>query len=273
MHAITFEKGRDESGLRVYRHLPGENVAVTRNWAGLYEAWPDADTTPSPWPINNAVPEELAVYAGLAWRLTDGFARYAIPGYYRDEAQRLLQREPVFVDWEYEVDATGLTAETRDKGFVPARAMVRIRPKPTPWEREHAKHAGLFVLDSPRDLLSALRAVHGDASGAVTIFAVAPGAERFTRLVEALRGPECPRLADVLGEDGLLVDVTFGEDLGNYHSLTVASATDLGGTLDTLAAEYTRRVEAYEARVDEIADMAGFRRAMAQLSGIDPDAA
>ncbi|MEU8886999.1 hypothetical protein [Streptomyces sp. NPDC048442] len=63
-----------------------------------------------------------------------------------------------------------------------------------------------------------------DSSSEVTVFAVAPGAERFAQLVAALRAPEeRPVLAEVLGGEGVFVDLTLGTDLGTYDSVSVAS--------------------------------------------------
>ncbi|MFJ5774590.1 hypothetical protein [Streptomyces sp. NPDC093094] len=271
MHPIRFEAVQ-RHGVHVFHHLPGDDVPVSRHWPGLSEEWPEGRTPFSEWAVNNNNTEEVAVYVGLVWRLTAGLARYAIPAYYRDDAARTLGREPVLVDWEYDVDAERLTAESRDNGFVPGRSALTLRPPPTAWEVENAGRAGLFPLATPRDLVSALHAVIFDASSEITVFAVPPGAERFERLTAALRGPVRPVLGDVLGDDGIFLDLTIGSDAGNHDSVVVASCTDLRGPLTALAADCAQRIESYEQRLHELRDVTDFLRMMPELAGVDLDA-
>ncbi|MFB7244304.1 hypothetical protein CW362_24235 [Streptomyces populi] len=271
MHPIRFSAVRSH-GIHVFHHLPGGDVTVSRHWPGLFEEWPEGKTPFSEWAVNNNNMEEVAVYVGLVWRLTAGLARYAIPAYYRDDVARKLGREPVLVDWEYEVDAGRLTAESRDRGFVPGRSAVAVRPRPTAREVENAGRAGLFPLATPRDLVSVLHAVIFDASSEITVFAVPPGAGRLERLTAALRGPVRPTLGDVLGDDGIFLDLTIGSDLGNYDSVVVASRSDLLSPLTDLAADCARRVESYEQRLDELRGVSDFLRAMPELAGVDLDA-
>ncbi|MER6134377.1 hypothetical protein [Streptomyces sp. NPDC001815] len=269
MHPIRFAAVQRHD-THVFHYAPGDDVAVSRHWPGLFEEWPEGETPFTEWAVNNNNTEEVAVYVGLVWRLTAGLARYAIPTYYRDDAARTLGREPVLVDWEYEVDAEQLTAESRDNGFVPGRAALTIRP--TAWEVENASRAGLFPLATPRDLVSALHAVIFDASSEISVFAVAQGAERFERLTAALRGPVRPALGHILGDDGIFLDLTIGSDLGNYDSIIIASCTDLLRPLTDLAADCAQRVESYEQRLDELHSVRDFLRAMPELAGVDLDA-
>ncbi|WP_328491741.1 hypothetical protein OHS59_02605 [Streptomyces sp. NBC_00414] len=271
MHPIAFEADETE-GVHVHRYLPGDNTAVSRHWPGLFEAWPQDRTPFTEWAVNNNNMEEVAVYLGFVWRLTAGLARYAIPTYYREEAERLLGRAPALVDWEYEVDAEQTTAALRDRGFVPGRSAITKGPNPTPWQAENAARAGVFPLETPRDLVAALHAVLCDASAEISVFAVAPGPERFTRLASALRGPTRPTPAEVLGDDGVFVDLTIGCDLGYYDSLIVASPVGLMPRLADLTADHGRRIEAYEEGLNELTDVPDFLRAMRRLSGVSLDA-
>ncbi|MYX32667.1 hypothetical protein [Streptomyces sp. SID8377] len=271
MHPIRFE-AVPRHGIHIFHYLPGDDIPVSRHWPGLFGEWPQRQTPFSEWAVNNNNMEEVAVYVGLIWRLTDGLARYAIPRYYRDDATQTLGREPIMVDWEYDVDAEQLTPLSRDNGFVPGRSALTICPQPTAWEVENASRAGLFPLATLRDLVSALHAVLFDASSEMTVFAIPPGAERLERLTAALRGPVRPALGDVLEDDGIFLDLTIGSDLGNYDSIIVASSTDLLSPLTNLAADCAQRVESYEQRLDELRSVPDFLRAMPQLAGVDLDA-
>lgn len=276
---LRFEAARTAGGVHVHHFLPGDDTPVHHQWPGLYEQWPDGPTPFSEYAVNNGNTEEVAVYTGLVWRLTSGLTRYATPTYYRDDAAHLLRQEPVMVDWEYETDAEGLTSAARDRGFVPGRSVVRFHPPATAREREHAGCAGLFALTTPRDLVAALRAVAFDASGEVTVFAVAPGAARFERLVASLRGPDRPTLDRVLEADEVFADLTIGSDIGYHDSLMFASHRDPGPRLGDLARDYARRIASYERRVagrrpgePGIPDVPAFLREMAALAGISLDA-
>ncbi|MEU1290559.1 hypothetical protein [Kitasatospora sp. NPDC005856] len=212
--------------------------------------------------------EEVAVYVGLVWRLTAGLDRYVIPTYYCDDAERFLKQTPMLVSWEYEVDAKAPTATTRNKGFVPGRTAKPLRAEPTAAELDNAGRAGLFRLSTPRDLVSALHAVIFDASSETMVFAVAPGPERLQRLVNALSGPTPPTLADVLEEEGVFVDLTIGLDFDYHDSVVVASRADLRHRVDDLAADYARRISAYELRLDKLASVPDFLQAMPELAGV-----
>ncbi|MFG2722749.1 hypothetical protein ACGFW5_31295 [Streptomyces sp. NPDC048416] len=273
MQPLHFEPVRAH-GLMAHHHLPGDRTVVTRHWPGLFRTWPEGEgPTPfSEYAVNNNNAEEVAVYAGLVWRLTEGLTRYAIPAYCRYDAERLLAQEPVLVDWEYEVDAEQLTATSRDKGFVPGRSARRLGPGPRDGGAAHDPHAGLFRLVTPRDLVGLLHAVLVDASAEITVFAVEPGQDRHTDLVGALRGAKRPDLADVIAGRELFVDLTIGSDVGNHDSIMVASHADVGPRLAGLASDYRRRVTAYEDRADSLSDTAAFLRAMPSLTGVGLDA-
>jgi hypothetical protein len=235
--------------LHRYAHTPGEATVVTEaNWPVLRSEWPAGQPTPM---LRHAVDdnntEEVAVYLGLPWRLTDGRSRHAIPCYFRDQAARLLGREPRFVAWEYDVEADEADPGRRENGFVSARASIPIRPRPTAFQLAHRHEAGLFHLTRHEDLVGLTRAALGDASAEVSVFAVAD--DRQDALVDALWAPEAPELSDLLGDGDLFVDLTLGVDLGYYDSLIVPSRDDITERLAHLAAEREAAIAAYEARV------------------------
>lgn len=238
-----------ENGLNVYRYLPGVDLAVEVHWAGLYQEWPEEPTPWTEYAVNNNNTEEIAVYLGLIWRVTEGLARYGIAAYYRDEAAARLHQEPTLIDWEYDVDAEELDSGRRDHGFVPGRACVPFRPAPTDWQSEHAAQAGMFSITEPRDLVRLLQATLLDASAEVIVFGVEPDPDRLTALARSLCGTTRPSLAAVLRPGDVFIDLTVGADLGYYDSITIASHADLTARLHQLAADYDQRIAGYEAKV------------------------
>ncbi|MFE7072155.1 hypothetical protein ACFU96_18935 [Streptomyces sp. NPDC057620] len=257
MHPLHFQSSK-EQGINVHRYLPGTRTAVTRHWPGLFQDWPPGPTPFTEYAVNNNNMEEVAVYTGLVWRLTAGLARYAIPTYYRDEAALALGREPVLVDWEYDIEAEDPHA-VRDNGFVPGRSTT------------DTSRAGLFALSTPRDLVRLLHAVLLDATSEITVFAVAPGQARLEDLAAALSGASRPSLPLVIRDEDVFVDLTIGSDIDYYDAITVASHTDLRPRLDELANDFARRIETYETRVASLSDVGAFLGAVPDLSGIDLD--
>ncbi|MEU1618539.1 hypothetical protein ABZ479_14730 [Streptomyces sp. NPDC005722] len=266
MLPIRFDATKGD-GVHVFHYLPTLGTPVTRNWPGLFGEWPEERTPFTEWAVNNNM-EEVAVYLGLVWRLTAGLRRFAIPAYYREDAERALGQTPLLVDWEYEIDAEGLTPAARDKGFVRARSAVTPRPVPGRDGRCDSACAGLFPVAAPRDLVSLLHAVIFDASSEISVFAVAPGAERLGRLTQALRRDRPPTLAGLLQEGEVFVDLTIGSDVGQYDSIMVASPTDIGERVDALVADCALRITAYESRVDAFTGVPDFLREMPRLAGV-----
>lgn len=262
---IRFESDR-LGDLHRYAYLPGEDLPLDDPWEGLFEEWTDngvllARTPMTEYAVNNVNCEEIAVYLGLVWRLTEGGHRFAIPTYYRDEATRVLGRDPVFVDWEYSVEAGAPDVEARDQGFVPGRACVPFRPEPTPWQREHAAHAGVFDLHAPSDLVALLRATLGDATAEVTVFAV----QDRDRLLAGLQTKARPELADLLEPGDVFADLTIGVDEPYTDSIIVVSHDDLTTRIGEVTAHAERRIAEYQP--EKLANMSAFLDAMGRLSG------
>ncbi|MEU7941278.1 hypothetical protein [Microbispora bryophytorum] len=258
MRPIRFEQHQHLDGF-VYVYAPGEETPVELHWPGLYQDWPDHDRTPfTEFAINNCEQEEVAVYFGLAWHLTEGLTRYAIPIWYRDPAARSIGRQPELVDWEYIVDSETPAGGERVVGFSRARVSGS----------DHSSSAGLFDVHAFRDLLLLQQSLW-DASSAINLFAVRPGAHRRRRLLNTLRSPLPPHLVDVLDKGEMLIDVTIGMDVGTWSSLTVAVLSDLQVRLDELASAFEERVTEYEKSVPAIRDVPGFLRAIRDIAALD----
>ncbi|GLW22566.1 hypothetical protein DI270_030785 [Microbispora triticiradicis] len=258
MQPIHFEQQPYLDGF-VYVYLPADAVPVETHWPGLYQDWPDHDHTPfTEFAINNSEQEEMAVYFGLAWHLTQGLTRYAIPLRHRDDAARAIGGQPELVDWEYVVDSEIPAVGERVVGF--SRSQVA--------DRDQRLSAGLFEVHVFRDLVLLQQAL-SDTSSAINLFAVRPGVGRKRRLLHTLRSPSPPRLTDVLDTGEVLIDVTIGMDLGTWSSLTVASLSGLRERLDELSSAFEGRVTEYENKVPAIGDVTGFLSAMRELAALD----
>jgi hypothetical protein len=258
-------------GLHCYVVRAEEADVPNPIWHGLWEQEYSDDAEQNPWSrhaINNNDGEALAVWRALAWALTKGRYRFAIPAYYRDEtAQQLgMTREAVrLVRWEYEVDVKEPEWCTADTGFVPARACVPLRPAPDPWQRDHAGFAGLFELLSFRHLTDLALTVGADASSEITMFALGdPG--RAHSLTLTLDQPDRPALAEILQPGDIFLDLAVIHDLGagaaNYFTVKTPEATD---EVAQLAGQFSEAFRCYASRASEIRTFGEFHNAIDDL--------
>jgi hypothetical protein len=119
-----------EGGLHTYRYTSREGGPFERNWSGLFEEWPEHGPTPwTEYAVNNNNCEEVAVYLGLIWRLTEGLVPYGVPRYHRDDAAYAAGAPFAMVSWEYEVGDGERGDVGEIAGFVPARSSVRTFPR------------------------------------------------------------------------------------------------------------------------------------------------
>jgi hypothetical protein len=89
-----------------------------------------------------------------------------------------------------------------------------------------------------------LAAIAFDASSELNVYALETPA-RGESLVTRLRD-EAPRVADLLREGELLVDLVVGSDLDYDSVLTVHSRVDIGTEVAALAQEAETSIRAYE---------------------------
>ena len=114
----------------VYVSTAGDDTLAGPLWSGLQPPYA-LEPRANPWfrfGINNADGEDLAVWRALAWALTEGSERYALPTYDRDQVAAKMhvpRHEVVLVRWEYRIDVRQNTFGEADIGFVPAKACVR----------------------------------------------------------------------------------------------------------------------------------------------------
>jgi hypothetical protein len=258
-------------GLHCYVVRAEETGLPDPVWQGLWEQEYSDDADQNPWfrhAINNNDGEALAVWRALAWALTIGRSRFAIPAYYRDEtAQRLgMTREAVrLVRWEYEVDVKEPEWLSADTGFVPARACIPLRPAPDPWQRDHAGFAGLFELQSFRHLTDLALAVGLDATSEITMFALRdPG--RARSLASTLDRAHRPALTDILQPGDIFLDLAVIHDLGagaaSYFTVKTPEAID---EVDQLAERFSEAFRCYANRAGEIRTFGEFHTAIDDL--------
>lgn len=255
-------------GLHCYAFRADETDLPGPAWPGLWEQEYPEDPDLNPWrrhAINNSDGEALAVWRALAWALTAGRRRLAIPAYYRDQAARFLgvNREAVqLVRWEYKVDVEQPEWPTADIGFVPARACVPLRPAAEPWERDHAQFAGLFELTIFRHLTDLDLAISGDASSELTLFALCDP-DRADLLTAALNQNDRPHLADILQSGDIFVDLAVVRDPGTGEtSYLTVKAPDAAEEVQQVADHFSRAFRRYLDQVSQIRALDEFHAAI-----------
>lgn len=229
------------AGLHVYVSTAGDDTLAGPLWSGLQPPYA-LEPRANPWfrfGINNADGEDLAVWRALAWALTEGSERYALPTYDRDQVAAKMhvpRHEVVLVRWEYRIDVRQNTFGEADIGFVPAKACVRTHPSPDQWELEHRHEAGIFHLSSFADLTVIDVVLSTDVTSEISIFALHAGMRRAEQLIDVLRGTDRPQLAEALRRGDIFVDLAVVRDrfLGYTSYFTVASPDDIGDRLGGL---------------------------------------
>jgi len=261
---FAFE-GSLEDGLHTYRYTSDDGGLFEKNWPGLFGEWPERGPTPwSEYAVNNNNCEEVAIYLGLIWRLTEGLIPFGVPRYYRDEAMYAAGAPYALVGWEYEVGdrESGELGEVR--GFVRARSCVRLSPPPTLWEQEHVAEAGFFELPVFPIFKEVIAVLLGDSPAELNFYALEKGT--VPQVVEGLKASDPPTLQTLLSGEAIFVDLVIGVDDEGYGDvIVIQSRDDLDDILFPLVQEYEASIEAYEADIDTISTVDEFLDRMAQL--------
>jgi hypothetical protein len=267
---LRFEHGYRD-GLHFY------TVAVDESdlpgvWPGLQQrdSYPE-DPELNPWHrhgINNWYGESLAVWRALAWALTAGRSRYAIPCYLRDEVAQCLgvdRKAMQLVRWEYEVDIELPDWGTADYGFVPARTNGFLRPTEDTWDIDHVGFAGLFEVNSFRQLTDIDRVIAGDTASELTVFALRhPG--RGDILATALNQSDRPDLATILEPGEIFVDMAVDRESGAFaRSYLTVKAPEVTPQVDQLADHFSQAFRRYLDRVGQIHTLNEFHAAIDDL--------
>jgi hypothetical protein len=268
--SFEFEHWIDEDGVHTHRYVARDGPVVERNWSGLFGEWPERGPTPfTEYAVNNNNCEEVALYLGLIWRLTSDLAVYGVPRYDRDQAMRAAGAPFALIRWEYEVENEVGESLGEVRGYVPARSAVRVSPPPSPWEAEHAGDAGFFALPVFSVFRDVLQGLFADASAELNVYALTPQHQKVVKLVDALQGTQTPRLAALLRDGEMLIDLSVGVDAEYKDLIVIRSLGDVSDRLDPLVREYESAIAAYEAHVDEISSVDEFNARIGNLLNLD----
>lgn len=227
----------------------GEGV-IDQHWPGLYEPW-DMERDRNPffqYAVNNNNQEEMAVYLGFAWAMTEMPIRLAVLHYQWYTLRMWWKRDPdAWAKWEFLVDTEDGDLVRREEGFRRARSSGPPVGESSEGHRHDPSGAGIYDLDAAEQLRDLALAALSDASGQVTVFGLADRGER-DRIVSAMSGRRRPDLARLLGSDGRMVHLAFGLDLGYYDSIFVAgqgveqAVAETAGRFDRAALEYQEAI-------------------------------
>lgn len=189
-------------GLTVCRLLTEFGAGVVeRHWDALYrQPLPDRDRNPFfTHGVNNNNREEVALYLGLAWALTDERDRWAIPVDGLEDARTWYGREDFeLVRWDYDVDAEQTDWTARDRGFTRASYPVDRRQLRGPASPGAGRPAGVFPVRNRHELTDLLVACLGDVWSTVVVFGVDP--DTHASVQERLRDRRRPTLRHVVGQ-------------------------------------------------------------------------
>ncbi|MEU4624679.1 hypothetical protein AB0G04_32495 [Actinoplanes sp. NPDC023801] len=268
---LKFEHGYRD-GLHYYRVAVDQSDLPSPVWPGLQKHghYPE-DPVLNPWHrhgINSCDGESLAVWRALTWALTAGRSRYVIPCYLRDEVAQCLgvdHKAIQLVRWEYEVDIELPDWETADYGFVPARTNSFLRPSEDTWDIDHVGFAGLFEVNTFRQLTDIDRVLAGDTCSELTVFALRRAGRRDS-LAAALNQSDRPDLAAILEPGDIFVDMAVDREGGAFPaSYFTVKAPDVTPQVDQLADHFSQAFRRYLNLVGQIHTLNDFHAAIDNL--------
>ncbi len=245
---------RDE--VPIYRFVTscGEGV-INQHWPGLYRSW-DIDPAASPFRrfgVNNNNGEEVVVYQGLAWALTEAPFRLAILAGNGHLLRTWFGRSPDWWSrWRFFANPEQVDLSDRDEGFRPSRQVAS-------WPQGD----GVYRVESREALRELVVASLSDAWGDLTILGFASETQ-LNRALETLGGETQPQLDDLLADGATMVHLVIGVDLG-YHDSVFVAGGGLEGRVDEVAASYRRAAAAYERSLPSITSMEEFMDRLERL--------
>jgi hypothetical protein len=150
---------------------------------------------------------------------------------------------------------------------MPARSSPG-RGNGTPWGQEARDRAGLFEICVFRQLRDVLKALYGDQSAELNVFAISSEANA-RRLAQTLRRPARPSLAECLTIGEMAVYLAVSNDSAITDVIVVQALNEIDELLVPLIAEYQAALQRFEETVDKIPDSADFSRRIAELLALD----
>lgn len=188
--------------------------------------------------------EEIAIFLGLIWQLTEGYARLVLPCGEGTIAASGLGRQGEAVRWEYNLDVEGRSGTVSEGGFFHSQGFVSLSTSPSQMFR-----VGQFA-----ELVALQRVLHGcDFSWELNVFAVRPG--RYADVATTLAGNDRPVLREVLQGDELFIDFHVISEWGFDGALFVRSCVPLYDRLQPLIARFERAILEYEAKANSPLDL------------------
>ncbi len=175
-------------------------------------------------------PFEFESFDHEGLQLTSDLRRYGIPTRYSQEFGAPWVGEPPLasVRWEHHVENEKGDGLGEIQGFVVARVVG------------HPEEAGLFELSSIESLQAVMKAMLGDPSGELNIFALD---DRDAQpLATALSGSRPPRVSELLEGSELFVDLHIGVDMEYADVLVIQSPSDISAKLLDLARDYAEEI-------------------------------
>lgn len=253
-----------------HQYATSGQVALDAIWPGLWEMRYPHDRMLNPYlrfGINNGDGERLAVWRALSWAVMVGLDRYAIPNYYGDDAATALDldlRTVEHVDWDYDIDVAEPDAafEQADRGFVKARHVVPLRPKPTEWECATSAKARLIPLIR-LDQLLLLGPVVSEATSHITLFGLS-AVDRLPPLLTVLRSRLRPKVAKVLDIADVIVETAIDHDGLGKSYLVVRSRAEIGD-FEAIVNGFERRFKEYSDRSARMTSFEEFILAIEKL--------
>jgi len=204
--------------------------------------------------------ENIFVYLLIILRLIKTKSICGIPCWDVSMYLDIDEKEYDLIDWqysiEYQLDASNVNIEYRDKGFIEARSSTS-QPENAKWTNDKENKTALFKIESTKDFINLLSAVRHDVYGEINLFVLNEN-QNYEQLRKSLQDSYKPDVSNILDSVELLIDLVIGDDEGYQDYLIIKSKRDISQELDEISKIVTQKSIEYEHALNSIYTVADF---------------
>jgi len=215
------------------------NRIITNSWAGLrdLDKWDKVSKevfAKNNYYVSPATGEDIILIPAMVWFLMKNWQLCIASSSECNLAEEWMNRSPDFnFRWFYMIDS-------------------RFEHAPPPEMISGKFEEGDYPcwgIDKPVELFNLQAAGIGDVSTCLNVYAV-NDADREA-IIALLRTSNLDA-QKIVAAAGLFVATTFGFDMGYYNGITIKSSSCIDELVDKLELEFTKRISAYQSRVNSV---------------------
>jgi len=204
---------------------------------------------------NNSTHEEnIFIYEKIIWSLLSDKDVYIIIRFKADSFLNMYNLPFEYIKWEYNVKSilnkSSSLPEILDLEFQPA-ITGKISSISTFSSSENSNKTPLFRIGSFVDFVNILKCGIGDDNYSINIFGIE--SDDSSKLSNILNSNKKPNLDEILGKDGIFINLNLGSDEGYIDHLIIKSKIKLLNQISVLTKIINFGINNYENEIENIA--------------------